>query len=139
MSFRILTGEQVSAHSPSSSDATGNLGTIFLKSPQMGRLKRNLFENAAFSILATFLHPSLHSAFWMATQIAHDFPDCSTKSPGKETWITAGSVAPPPCHLTILILVHCMAIEIPYDQCYGLFNSFCYLHKHRQICFFIVP
>lgn len=46
---------------------------------------------------------------------------------------------PPPHHPTILVLVHCKATAIPYDQCYGLFNSLCYLHKHGQICFFIAP
>lgn len=71
----------------------------------------------------------------MAAQIAHDLP----QSPGEETQITARSVAPPPCHLTILILVHCMAIEIPCDQCHGLFNSLCYLHKQGQIGFFTEP
>lgn len=103
------------------------------------KLKWDLFENAAFSILApSFILHCIQLFRWLPPT-AHDLFDCSTKSPGKELLITASSVASPSCRPIILVLVHFRAIEVPYDQCYGLINWLCYLHKHGQICFFIMP
>lgn len=76
--------------------------------------------------------------FVMAAQTAPDLPHHPTVS-RRRAWGHCRLCGPSSLPPTILILGCCRAIEIPYDQCYGLFNSCCYLHKHGQLCFLMVP